>query len=151
MVCCNSTIPGACCAAWINARCVSNALISGSLRASGGSALSRFSARVNSPFSALLTHLAFIQTAQQAPGIVELEQTIADQPGNLEARYQLSAVKLVADNYAGAMEQLLEITRRDRAFREDIGRRGLLAIFNILGNEHELVSRYRSLLIGVLH
>ena len=108
-------------------------------------------ARSEPDISALLTHLAFIQAAQQAPGIVELEQTIADQPGNLEARYQLSAVKLVADNYAGAMEQLLEITRSDRAFREDIGRRGLLAIFNILGNENELVSRYRSLLINVLN
>jgi putative thioredoxin len=41
--------------------------------------------------------------------------------------------------------------RRDRAFREDAGRKGLIAIFNMLGSENEMVTTYRSLLTEVLH
>jgi putative thioredoxin len=67
------------------------------------------------------------------------------------ARYQLSAVKLMHNDYAGATEQLLEIVRRDRSFSEDAGRKGLIAVFNMLGNEDERVARYRSLLTEALH
>ena len=68
-----------------------------------------------------------------------------------EARYQLSALKLVEDDYEGAMGQLLEIMRRDRGFRDDVGRNGLLAIFGILSNKGPLVERYRSPLMDHLH
>lgn len=68
-----------------------------------------------------------------------------------EARYQLSALELVEEDYEGAMEQLLEIMRRDRGFRDDVGRNGLLAIFGILSNKGPLVERYRSLLMDHLH
>jgi putative thioredoxin len=71
---------------------------------------------------------------------------IAANAGDLEARYQLSAVRLVANDYDGAMEQLLEIARRERGFRQDAGRSGLLAIFELLGDEDERVARYRALL-----
>ncbi len=68
-----------------------------------------------------------------------------------EARYQLSALKLVEGDYEGAMEQLLKIMRRDRGFRDDVGRNGLLAIFGIQSNKGPLVERYRSLLMDHLH
>ncbi|MFB6260128.1 MAG: tetratricopeptide repeat protein, partial [Thiohalorhabdaceae bacterium] len=42
-----------------------------------------------------------------------------------------------------AFEHLLEIVRRDREFRDDAGRKGLLALFDMLGNRHPLVSDYR--------
>ena len=80
-----------------------------------------------------------------------LERDIAAEPDKTVARYQLSAIRLLQNDYAGAMEQLLEIVRRDRAFREDAGRKGLIAIFNMLGSENEMVTTYRSLLTEVLH
>ena len=49
------------------------------------------------------------------------------------------------------MAQLIEIARRDRKFRDDIGRHGLLAIFNILGDDNDLVRDYRGLLQAALH
>jgi putative thioredoxin len=48
------------------------------------------------------------------------------------------------------MEQLLEIVRRDRAYEDDIGRKTLLSVFNLLGGG-ELVSRYRRLLASALN
>jgi thioredoxin-like negative regulator of GroEL len=41
--------------------------------------------------------------------------------------------------------------RRDRGFRDDIRRNGLLAIFGILNNKGPLVQRYRSLMMDDLH
>lgn len=100
--------------------------------------------------STLLVHAGFLRVAQSAPGIETLEREIEVEPDKSVIRYQLSAVKLIQNDYAGAMEQLLEITRRDRAFRDDAGRKGLIAIFSMLGNEHELVASYRSRLAEVL-
>jgi putative thioredoxin len=49
------------------------------------------------------------------------------------------------------MEQLLEIIRRDRSFRNDAARKTMLQVFNLLGNEGELVSRYRRLMAAALN
>jgi putative thioredoxin len=57
---------------------------------------------------------------------------------------------VAASNYEPAMEQLLEIVRRDRGFEDDIGRRTLLDVFNLLGGG-ELVSKYRRLLASALN
>ena len=107
--------------------------------------------REETEVSTLLAHAGFLRVAQSAPEMSVLEHDIELEPNKIIARYQMSAISLLQNDYAGAMEQLLEIVRRDRAFREDVGRKGLLAIFNMLGNDHELVLRYRSLLSEALH
>lgn len=99
----------------------------------------------------LAAHVSILRTARDAPPIVELEQAITTNPDNLEARYQLSAVRLVANDYDAAMQQLLEIARRDRNFRHDAGRAGLHALFELLGEDDERVRRYRALLQADMH
>lgn len=108
-------------------------------------------AREEGEAAALLVHAGFLRIAQNAPEIEVLERAIEAEPDKLVARYQLSAVKLLHNDYAGAMEQLLEIVRRDRAFREDAGRKGLIVVFEMLGHENQLVANYRSLLTEALH
>jgi putative thioredoxin len=46
---------------------------------------------------------------------------------------------------------LLEIVRRDRSFKEQIGRKTLLDVFNLLGGQNELVSEYRRKLAALLN
>lgn len=99
----------------------------------------------------LSVHVGFIRTAQDAPPVATLERAIADNPDDLEARYRLCAIKMTQDDYAAAMEQLLEIVRRDHAFRDQAGRNGLLAIFRLLGEDDERVQYYRALLDQTLH
>jgi putative thioredoxin len=48
------------------------------------------------------------------------------------------------------MDALLEIVRRDRSFEDDIARKTLISVFNLLGSG-ELVSRYRRLLASALN
>ena len=94
----------------------------------------------------LMAHLNFIRISLNSPSIGSLESTITVDPWNLDARYQLAASKVVKNDYEGAMQQLLEITRRNPAFRDNAGRNGLLALFNMLGEDDDRVRRYRPLL-----
>jgi len=41
------------------------------------------------------------------------------------------------------MDELLTIIRNDRSFGDDAARKGLLAVFELLGEEDELVATYR--------
>lgn len=106
--------------------------------------------RVDTEIDRLLTHLDFILTAQVAPPADELRQRIAAAPSDLLARYQLASVYLVADDVESAMAELLEIARSDRTFHQDIGRRGLVSLFDMLGGAHPLTVRYRPLLTSAL-
>ena len=91
----------------------------------------------------LLVHLGFVLCAASAPEQEALEAAVRSDGDDLESRYQLASVLLMSDAYEAAMEQLLEIMRRDREFRDDAGREGLIAIFRILGNQGPLVERFR--------
>jgi putative thioredoxin len=99
----------------------------------------------------LSVHAGLIRAAQNAPPIAELERAVAGNPDDLEARYRLCAANMTRDDYESAMEQLLEIARRDPAFRGQVGHNGLLAIFSLLGEDDERVRRYRALLDPTLH
>jgi len=70
--------------------------------------------------------------------------------GDLDARLKLANLLVAAGDYEAGMEQLLEIVRRDRAFGDDVGRKTLLSVFDLLGGG-ELVSRYRRMLASALN
>ena len=57
----------------------------------------------------------------------------------------------VKQDYAGALEHLMEIVRRDRVFGDDIGRKTMLQIFNLLGSGSDLVRNYRGELSRILN
>lgn len=99
----------------------------------------------------LLAHIRFIAVGRAAAPRDVLEQAIAADANDLEARYQLGALNVVQDNYEGAMAQLLEIARRNPSFREHAAQDGLSALFHMLGDEDARVRRYRNLLTGGMH
>ena len=70
---------------------------------------------------------------------------------DLEARLKLANVLIAANHPAEGMEQLLEIVRRDRKFKDDIGRKTLLDVFNLLGGQGEPVATYRRKLAALLN
>ena len=79
-----------------------------------------------------------------------LTARVAANESDLDARLKLANLLIAATRYEAGMDQLLEIVRRDRSFGDDIGRKTLLSVFNLLGGG-ELVSRYRRLLASVLN
>jgi putative thioredoxin len=105
---------------------------------------------LNAEVKRLKAQLEFAQTAAEAPDEIDLERRVSADPGDLQARYRLSARRVMRGDYKGALEQLFEVMRRDRGFENDAGRKGMLSVFEILGGG-ELVSRYRSKIVNLLH
>lgn len=99
----------------------------------------------------LLAQLEFASACNEAPDISTLEETLGNDPDNLEARYQLGASYVMQEQWQAALETFLEIFRRDRGFRDDAGRRGMLAVFELLGDQGELVNSYRRKLFTLMH
>ncbi|MFN3750330.1 MAG: tetratricopeptide repeat protein [Thiobacillus sp.] len=79
-----------------------------------------------------------------------LRARIAANENDLEARLALANLLIAAGRYEPGMDQLLEIVRRDRGFQDDIGRKTLLSVFDLLGGG-ELVNRYRRMLASALY
>lgn len=95
--------------------------------------------------------LGFARVAGEAPAETTLAAAVEQDPGDLDARYQLGAVKVMEGDYEEAMDNLLEIIRRDRAFGDDAGRRALVDVFQLLGTQDPRVKKYRGKLSSVLN
>ncbi|WP_127476273.1 thioredoxin [Sulfurivermis fontis] len=100
---------------------------------------------------ALRARLSFTAAATGAPDIDTLQQMLTANPQDSQARYQLAARLVLAGDPEGALEQLLELLRRDRSWGDDAGRKGMLQIFDLLGGQGDLVNRYRRLMFTAMH
>ena len=79
-----------------------------------------------------------------------LEARIAADPKDVDAHYRLGMALAAQGRYQPAMDHLLEVVRRDRAYENDAGRRALLDLFNLLGEENPLTQQYRKKLSYLL-
>jgi len=88
---------------------------------------------------------------EQGESEASLAAEVKANENDLEARLKLANVLIASNRPAEGMDQLLEIVRRDRKFKDDIGRKTLLDVFNLLGGQGELVATYRRKLAAVLN
>lgn len=100
---------------------------------------------------ALIARLEFLDKTRDLPPAETLVQRIAADPGDLDARLKLAQRHVAENQYEPALEQLLEIIRRDRKFNDDAGRKTMLSVLNLLGGQGELVSKYRRLMASALN
>jgi putative thioredoxin len=96
---------------------------------------------------------AALELSAKAAGASEtaaLEQRIATNPADHEARYDL-AIALAANGYKGeALEHLLTIVRRDRKWNEEAARKQLLQLFEVWGPKDEFTIDGRKRLSSIL-
>jgi putative thioredoxin len=96
---------------------------------------------------------ARLQFAGGAPGgdADSLRNALAKNPDDLDARLQLANLLVTQRAYTQAMDELLEVIRRDRSFGDDAARKTMLSVFNLIADQEELVSGYRRKLAAALH
>ncbi len=80
-----------------------------------------------------------------------LTAAVTTNPNDVEARLKLATGLIAMQRYAEGMDQLLEIVQRDRKFQDDIGRKTLLDVFNLLGGQDKLVTEYRRKLSSAMN
>jgi putative thioredoxin len=81
----------------------------------------------------------------------EIEQRLKDNPDDLDALLQMSDYLTAAGQFEEAIKILLDIMMKDRTFKDDAGRKGLLEVFDILGSDNPLVKTYRRRMFTLLH
>jgi putative thioredoxin len=114
---------------------------------SGVSATAKLEAR----FRALQTHLDSLSQTANLPSIDELQRLIEARPEDLQSRLDLARMHIAQRRFEPALEQLLEIATRDRSFGDDVGRKTMLAVFEMAADLPALVSQYRRRLAAELN
>jgi putative thioredoxin len=98
--------------------------------------------------SAVTAARAAIEVAEQAAHlgpVAELEQKVAANPLDHQARFDLAMALNASNRRQEALEQLLEIVRRDRKWNDDGARKQLVQFFEAWGptDEHTVSGRRR--------
>ncbi len=81
---------------------------------------------------ALIELVSFKKWCENLKGETELEKLIKE-----------GACSAVREDYKTALEKFLEVVKKDKKFMDEIGRKSMVAIFNILGESDPLTKEYR--------
>jgi putative thioredoxin len=81
----------------------------------------------------------------------QLKEKISRDPADHESRLALAGLYAGGNRYRDAMEQLMEIARRDKAWRDGEARKQMLTLFTLAADQPELVSEYRRKLATALY
>lgn len=101
--------------------------------------------------AAVRASLELMEKAQEAAGRSgEFETRLEANPNDHEARYELALVAYAQQQNERAIDELLEIFRRDRTWNEEAARKELVKIFEALGSEHPATLEGRQKLSSML-
>jgi len=105
----------------------------------------------NAEVAAVKTALELQEHAASAAGeTAELRRRLAIDAGDHQARYDLALAYYGAGEEEAAVDELLELFRRDRAWNEDAARKQLVKVFEALGPTHKLTISGRRRLSALL-
>jgi len=93
--------------------------------------------------------LGFAAQLKDAPPREPLEAAIAANPDDLRARHLLGVRLLVEGESEGALEQFMEMLRRDRGYQDQLAKRSLIDAFRVI-EDPELVGAYRRKMSSLL-
>jgi len=96
-------------------------------------------------------HIALLKVHEQVLPVEQLEEELASDTDNCDARYQLAAHYFIDEDFEKAMQLLFEILQLDRQYQQGAVHQSLMTMFAMLGDENELVKEYRTKLQNMSH
>jgi putative thioredoxin len=93
---------------------------------------------------------AAVEAARPPVPHAQLARVSANE-ADLQARLDLAEYYIGFKQWAEAFEQLVEIVRRDRAFQDDVGRKRMVAVFDLASAQPQVVSEWRRRLGAALN
>lgn len=99
----------------------------------------------------LKAQIYFNQKAQNLGDADALLARIEANPADCEAREKLAILFITQGQHEAALQQFLQIMQTDRSYNDGAGRKGMMQIFEMLGDSHPLTLPYRRKMFGMLH
>ncbi|MFO1153742.1 MAG: thioredoxin [Rhodospirillales bacterium] len=100
---------------------------------------------------AALTAIDVAEEAKRAAGdLADLERKVAADPADLQAKFDLALALYGRGRSEAAIDQLLELIRRDNHWNDEAARKQLVKIFDALGPTHPLTAVSRRKLSSLL-
>ncbi|MEJ2309681.1 MAG: thioredoxin [Gammaproteobacteria bacterium] len=100
--------------------------------------------------AAMRAQMVFDKVASGAPALDDLNAMLLADENNSEARYQLAAQLVMHNQLEPALEHLLTLMRKDRAWGDDAARKAMIQVFDILG-DHPITKKYRTRMFNYLY
>ncbi|MEK0082128.1 thioredoxin [Benzoatithermus flavus] len=94
--------------------------------------------------------LALAEEAGELGDPTNLLARVQANPDDHEARYQIATIMFLRGQIETAMEHLVQIVKRDRAWKDDLARKQLVRFFEALGPKHPATAKGRRMLSSVL-
>lgn len=95
--------------------------------------------------------LNFIDKAAELPPLSELEALVISSPDDLLIRYQLAVRLVVDDQIEAALEHLLVVMQKDKEFEDELARKTMIDVFDLLGKGDPVATAYRRKMFAFLH
>jgi putative thioredoxin len=83
-----------------------------------------------------------LEAADTSP-LDDLQRAFDADPSNTAVRHNLAVSLVAAERYEEGLAHLLDIVKRDRAFRDDIARKTMIKVFEIVGVQSDLAFDWR--------
>ncbi|RMA97652.1 thioredoxin [Hydrogenothermus marinus] len=98
-------------------------------------------------------HKEYYIQAQALKEIAKLKEACDNlkEETQLDKLYKKAACETVNGNYEEALKHFLQIVQLDKNYKDEAGRKGMITIFNILGERHPLTKEYRKKLAMALY
>lgn len=106
--------------------------------------------RKDAAIQGVLAALELASAAADAGDTAALERQVSSNPDDHQARYDLAVALAARGDLEGAMDQLLTVIQKDRAWNDDAARKQLLKIFEAAGPMSELSKGGRRRLSALL-
>ncbi len=101
--------------------------------------------------NAIAAKVALWKRGQSLPDLATLEAQVDARPEDLDARLGYADRLAAAGRFRAALDQLIEVVRRDRGERRERARKTVLALFGLAADQPDLVGEYRRKLAGALY
>ncbi len=107
--------------------------------------------QVEEAVAKLITQIEVAERSRHLEDEDTLLKKIAADQDDWQAHIDVANVYIGRQEYAKAIEHCFEVIKRNRGFQDDIGRKTVLSIFNLLNNQGDIVREYRRKLASLLN
>lgn len=90
------------------------------------------------------------QQGTEPVDVPALKQALAEDESNSDARFKLAMHTAMTGDVQSALDELLVILQKDRAYNDGAAQKSMLALFDVLGDD-PLAGQYRRKMFGMLN